>query len=102
MGSREEFLREKGQEHLLAYFEQLSPEKQEELDKQLVQLDWKELDISAHTGAVARRGAFTPIPALEIAQIEVQKEEYEKLGYEGGFAITICFSQKTVAELDMQ
>lgn len=29
-------------------------------------------------------------------------EEYEKLGYEGVFAITICFSQKTVAELDMQ
>jgi len=29
-------------------------------------------------------------------------EEYEKLGYEGVFAITIRFSQKTVAELDMQ
>lgn len=29
-------------------------------------------------------------------------EEYEKLGYEGVFAITICFRQKTVAELDMQ
>ena len=27
-------------------------------------------------------------------------EEYEKLGYEGVFAITIRFSQKTVAELD--
>ena len=26
-------------------------------------------------------------------------EEYEKLGYEGVFAITIRFSQKTVAEL---
>ena len=29
-------------------------------------------------------------------------EEYEKLGYEGVFAITIRFSQKTVAELDEQ
>jgi len=29
-------------------------------------------------------------------------EEYEKLGYEGVFAITIRFSQKTVAELDVQ
>ena len=29
-------------------------------------------------------------------------KEYEKLGYEGVFAITIRFSQKTVAELDMQ
>ena len=29
-------------------------------------------------------------------------EEYEKLGYEGVFAITVRFSQKTVAELDMQ
>ena len=29
-------------------------------------------------------------------------EEYEKLGYEGVFAITIRFSRKTVAELDMQ
>ena len=29
-------------------------------------------------------------------------EEYEKLGYEGVFAITIRFSQKTVAELDIQ
>lgn len=28
-------------------------------------------------------------------------EEYEKLGYEGVFAITIRFSQKTVAELDV-
>lgn len=27
-------------------------------------------------------------------------EEYEKLGYEGVFAITILFSQKTVGELD--
>ena len=29
-------------------------------------------------------------------------KEYEKLGYEGVFAITIRFSQKTVAELDSQ
>ena len=29
-------------------------------------------------------------------------EEYEKPGYEGVFAITIRFSQKTVAELDVQ
>lgn len=29
-------------------------------------------------------------------------EEYEKLGYEGVFAITIRFSQKTVAELSEQ
>ena len=29
-------------------------------------------------------------------------EEYEKLGYEGVFAITIRFSQKTVAELGVQ
>ena len=29
-------------------------------------------------------------------------EEYEKFGYEGVFAITIRFSQKTVAELDEQ
>ena len=29
-------------------------------------------------------------------------KEYEKLGYEGVFAITIRFSQKTVAELDVQ
>ena len=29
-------------------------------------------------------------------------EEYEKLGYEGVFAITILFSQKTVGELDIQ
>ncbi len=28
-------------------------------------------------------------------------EEYEKLGYEGVFAITVRFSQKTVAELDV-
>lgn len=29
-------------------------------------------------------------------------EEYQKLGYEGVFALTIRFSQKTVAELDME
>ncbi len=29
-------------------------------------------------------------------------EEYEKIGYEGVFAITIRFSQKTVAELEVQ
>ena len=29
-------------------------------------------------------------------------EEYEKHGYEGVFAITVRFSQKTVAELDVQ
>ena len=29
-------------------------------------------------------------------------EEYEKLGYEGVFAITVQFSQKTVGELDVQ
>ena len=29
-------------------------------------------------------------------------EEYEKLGYEGVFAITIRFSQKTVGELDIE
>ena len=29
-------------------------------------------------------------------------EEYEKLGYEGVFAITIQFSQKTVGELDIE
>ena len=29
-------------------------------------------------------------------------EEYEKYGYEGVFAITVRFSQKTVGELDIQ
>ena len=29
-------------------------------------------------------------------------EEYEKFGYEGVFAITVRFSQKTVGELDTQ
>lgn len=82
MVSREEFLKEKGQGHLLAYFEQLSPEKQENLENQLKQLDWKELDITASTETVAKRGEFTPIPALEIAEIEAQKEEYERLGLE--------------------
>ena len=29
-------------------------------------------------------------------------EEYEKLGYEGVFAITVRFSKKTVGELGVQ
>ena len=33
---------------------------------------------------------------------EKRKKTYEKLGYEGVFAVTISFSQKTVAELDVQ
>lgn len=75
-------LREKKQEHLLAYFEQLSPEGQAALAGQLEQLDWKELDLSAHTETLGGRGVFTPIPALETAELAAQREQYEKCGLE--------------------
>lgn len=84
MVSREikNLLQEKGQEHLEEYLEQLSDEKQLGLKKQLEELDWSLLKVSAQTETQAKRGVFTPIPALEIEEIEERKTAYEVRGLE--------------------
>lgn len=77
-----EYLKQRKQEHLEAYFERLSFEKQAELKRQLDGLDWNILDISVHTEGEIKRGTFSPIPALGIDEIEERRSEYESCGLE--------------------
>ncbi|MBO5796975.1 MAG: UDPGP type 1 family protein [Clostridia bacterium] len=72
-----------GQEHLLAYWEELSEGEQESLLSQIASVDWSLLTlVREHRSEEETRGHLEPLGALEVAEIEAQRAAFEARGIE--------------------
>ena len=73
---------EYGQEHVLRYYEELSPEGKAALLAQIEQTDFSVLVKATQADKEQVRGVITPIPAMKLAEIEEKKAEYTEKGIE--------------------
>ena len=77
-----EKLHRAGQEHGLAYYEELTKEQKELLLSQIEDTDFGVLaSVKDHKGGTAR-GKITPLAAMELPQIEAEHEKYKEKGLE--------------------
>lgn len=77
-----EKLHRAGQEHILAYYEELTKEQKELLLSQIEDTDFGVLSsVKEHKGGTAR-GRITPLAAMELSQIEAEHEKYKEKGLE--------------------
>lgn len=75
-------LAEYGQTHVLDYFDELSEEQKEELLKQIDETDFSVVRYAANPHGGQKRGKITPLGAMEIPEIEKNREHFEKVGLE--------------------
>ena len=77
-----DLLKEHNQEQLLRYYEELSDEGKKKLLSQIEKVDWSLLDMVKEHGTDAVRGVIKPLDAVEITEIEKNKEAYYQTGLE--------------------
>ena len=76
-------LQEKGQEHLLKYYGELSAESQEKLLDAIANLNWSfEEDLKCPVDLTGKDRDIRPIKGLHQAEIQVRKDEFEAIGVE--------------------
>lgn len=77
----EVILAEHGQEHVLNGFDELSSELQEQLLRQISEVDWDMIGLIGKKEE--EKGEFSPLGAVEADEIERRREEFEKAGIDG-------------------
>lgn len=77
-----EKLEQYGQEHLLKYYSELSAEQQSGLLSQIEETDFSVLEACKHMDAVAGKGTIAPLKAMELSEIEIEKEKFHQIGIE--------------------
>lgn len=75
-------LKKYGQEHILAYYDNLPDKEKKNLVEQIKNVDWKLLDLVHKEQKTTKRGHFEPIEAMTLKQIEKSKEKFSKHGLE--------------------
>lgn len=75
----EKILKERGQEQILRYFNELSGDAQKSLLKQIENINWEDLAV-INNKAGSARGKFTPPPAVSLAEIEKNRAQYTEAG----------------------
>lgn len=75
-------LAEYGQEHVLKYYEELSETEKKALLEQIEATDMSILEACKHKDDLARKGEITPLAAMELAEIEANREVFVKGGIE--------------------
>lgn len=68
-----------GQEHILKYYDELSPTQKENLLRQIEETDFSVLK-RIDCGAGAERGVFSPLAAMQISEIEARRQELYDVG----------------------
>lgn len=76
-----------GQEHLLQYYEEISPEQKANLLRQIEELDLSLLDLIQDGAKELEKGKLEPLGAVSLHEIEKKRENFEKAGLE---AIKAC------------
>ncbi|MBQ7934268.1 MAG: UTP--glucose-1-phosphate uridylyltransferase [Lachnospiraceae bacterium] len=75
-------LQEYGQEHLLKYYEELTGEQQEALLAQIAATDMSILSAGQNKETAVQKGVITPLAAMELDEIEANKESFTATGIE--------------------
>lgn len=75
----QELLGEKGQLHVLKYYEELSGTEKQHLLNQVAHIDWNLIEAIGHNED-AKKGAITPLDALEVDAINAKKDYYSNIG----------------------
>ncbi|MBO5031149.1 MAG: UDPGP type 1 family protein [Lachnospiraceae bacterium] len=82
MGENEllEVLREHGQEHIFEAYSKLDEAGKKKLAAQVEKIDWSIVAMAGHEELKQERGKLEPLSALEVTEIEENKEKYEQIG----------------------
>lgn len=75
-------LAEYAQEHVLKYYEELSETEQKALLEQIEATDMSILEACKHKDDLAKKGEITPLAAMELDEIEANREAFVKGGIE--------------------
>lgn len=69
-----------GQEHVLKYYEELSAAEQEALLTQIEETDMSILEKCKNMEELAKKGEISPLAAMELSEIEANKESFTATG----------------------
>ena len=70
------------QEHILKYYEELSPENQLQLLQQIEETDMSILATCKEGDSSVEKGVITPLAAMELSEIHENYESFTKTGLE--------------------
>lgn len=71
-----------GQEQVLKYYDELSEQDKDELLSQIEATDMEILDACNHKEDLVKRGVIEPLAAMELSEIEANKERFTDIGLE--------------------
>lgn len=77
-----EKLKTYGQEHVLKYYDSLSDSEKNSLLEQIDSTDFSVISCLERKGELGKKGTISPLPAMQIEEIEAQKEHFRKTGLE--------------------
>ena len=69
-----------GQLHVLRYYDELTPQEQEALLAQIDELDFAQLAACKHREKLNRRGKITPLSAMQLPEIEANRQAFTEEG----------------------
>lgn len=75
-----EKLEQYGQEHVLKYYEELEAAEKEELLAQIEETDFSVVESCMHMDEIAQKGAISPLKAMELPEIEENRDCYRETG----------------------
>ena len=75
-------LRDYGQEHVLAYYEELTEAEKESLLSQIELTDFSVLASCLGDRQALQRGKISPLAAMQLPEIEAKREKFQTLGLE--------------------
>ena len=78
----EKVLKEHGQEHIWEAYQKLDEAGKEKLASQVERVDWSMVAMAGHEELAQERGKLEPLSALEVSEIEKNKDAYEAKGLE--------------------
>lgn len=79
-GEAKEKLEKYGQEHVLRYYEELNEAEKQELLSQVAETDFSVVEACKHREKAGRKGVITPLKAMELSEIEADRDRYEAVG----------------------
>ncbi len=75
-----EVLKKNGQEHIIEAYKKLDETGKKKLASQVERIDWSIVAMAGHEELAQERGKLEPLSALEVTEIEKNKEKYEQIG----------------------
>ena len=82
LGQAKEKIEKYGQEHVLKYYDEISAEEKQTLLGQIAAVDMSILESCKHREELARKGVITPLAAMQLDEIEANRDSFTATGLE--------------------